>query len=620
MRDFRPAIKEIFGTGNAIATWEFPSHIEHLVRNLDSGHCYGTEDIIFNHTMLPLYYPFLDIERQKYALEHMKSNNGKGIHMKLGVMASKIKTIISLKCCPLCIAEDIEQHGVAYWHRSHNAPGTIICYKHSVLLRDSCPECGVVIAPKSKNVFFALEDNCTNGHFLTSVENDNCQNHNIELRIAKAINYLLSNDLQNHNAMSVQETYIRLLYKKNLITPKGIIRQAELIQQFKGYYGESFLQRMGLNFDTKCGESWLSSLIRTNKVSHPLKHILLINFLVGDMFLFFEQSKEEYYSFGKAPWLCLNPVADHYKKPIITKCSVSWCSDTQKAVGTFECECGFVYSRKGPDTCTEDKFKIGRIKSFGTVWEKKLRSIAQEKDRSLRSMAREMKADTNTVKKHLYKLEFEEICSQSQSVREKYDELILHNKLAKIYAGRIVNYLEENSLATRTMVQHRLRKEYTWLYRHNKELLYSILPKPTIERVQNNYRVDWVKKDSEIFAMVKKEIHRIFDNTEKLERVTIGRIGKNLGLLPIMEQHLDKLPKTKKLLNKFAESVEDFQLRRATAVINQMLLQKEDIRSWVVFRKAGLGDRCSDKVKQTILEMIESANKTSYISGSKSIP
>ena len=107
-------------------------------------------------------------------------------------------------------------------------------------------------------------------------------------------------------------------------------------------------------------------------------------------------------------------------------------------------------------------------------------------------------------------------------------------------------------------------------------------------------RVDWEKRDSEIADRSKKEIQRIL-SADKPERVTLGRVGKTLRILPIIEQHLE-LPKTRRLLDEFAETIEDFQIRRARAVVEQLIAQNEAVKLWIVFRKAGLGLKCSESV------------------------
>ncbi|MDV2687097.1 TnsD family Tn7-like transposition protein, partial [Alkalihalophilus lindianensis] len=70
-------------------------------------------------------------------------------------------------------------------------------------------------------------------------------------------------------------------------------------------------------------------------------------------------------------------------------------------IGTFECSCGFIYARKGPDRLSEDKYHIGRIKAFGDVWKSKLHELAAEGTYSTRALAKMLDVDSKTVKKYL---------------------------------------------------------------------------------------------------------------------------------------------------------------------------------------------------------------------------
>lgn len=56
--------------------------------------------------------------------------------------------------------------------------------------------------------------------------------------------------------------------------------------------------------------------------------------------------------------------------------AVTTCTNTRKSVDTFSFDCGFVYSRRGPDVDKSDALKVGRIKNFGTVWQTKLMQLA----------------------------------------------------------------------------------------------------------------------------------------------------------------------------------------------------------------------------------------------------
>lgn len=607
VNDFKPVSRDLFGTENIVLSWEFPSHINRLVDNM-GVHSYSTEEIIFSNTMLPLYYPFLNVDRQRYAIEQMKSDNGKGIHMKLGVMASSVKVSNSLKFCSDCIIDDIKEYGVAYWHRSHNAAGVDVCHKHNMYLRDKCPLCNKIIAPKSKNLFTPLVENCQNGDNLIS-NSDSCflrcdDSIHQRIRISKAVAFLLNYTFDGINANSIFERYMFFLKQKELITTKGCVRQNDFIEQFCSYYQDKYLNDLGLGIEKDSEYNWLSDMLRrTRRAYHPLKHILLINFLVEDISEFFGNRPKGYYPFGKGPWLCLNPVVDHYRQPVIKKCEITRCSETKKPVGTFVCSCGFVYSRRGADTSQWDRYKIGRIKAFGHTWENRLIEIVQNQGGSLRSIAKVMKADPMTIKKYIRKLGLDEPWNLSKSVLKGNMCGIIpiahtRDEICTEYAQRIRKFIAEDNQATRKVIRNNCQKEYTWLYRYNKELLCTILPESNRKHA-NKERVDWGMRDKEINNKVKDEIQYIL-SAEKTNRITMSRIGKNLGILPILEQHLGKLPKTKMLLEQSIETVEAFQIRRVVNAINDFKSENIPIKPWKIYRKAGLRENCSDAVKQLI--------------------
>lgn len=101
--------------------------------------------------------------------------------------------------------------------------------------------------------------------------------------------------------------------------------------------------------------------------------------------------------FGLGSWPCLNKAANHYRDPVFDECVLTRCSSTKLPVGTFSCSCGFVYSRRGPDKNEIDKFRIGRIKSFGPVWHSKLK-VLNEGTISLRKKAAILGVNPMTVK------------------------------------------------------------------------------------------------------------------------------------------------------------------------------------------------------------------------------
>lgn len=134
-KNYKDTLKEIFGKESVIPTVEFPSNLYYLENSVLKDINIEIEDIIFNHTLLPFYYPFLNIETQRYIMNRMKNHDGKGIKYKIGFVAGSICKKEGLMYCSECVKEDIEKLGEAYFHRIHQVQGVYVCPKHKCYLK-----------------------------------------------------------------------------------------------------------------------------------------------------------------------------------------------------------------------------------------------------------------------------------------------------------------------------------------------------------------------------------------------------------------------------------------------------------------------------------------------------
>ncbi len=132
-------------------------------------------------------------------------------------------------------------------------------------------------------------------------------------------------------------------------------------------------------------------IYKRDRQMHPLHHLLLIHFL-GYNFETFIQLPSPLGPFGNGPWPCLNPTSEHYRQRVISNCSISKTTrpSNRKPKGVFSCECGFVYSRIGPDTNEDDSFKFRNVLAVGPVWEEALRRLWEDPTVSLRAMAKRL--------------------------------------------------------------------------------------------------------------------------------------------------------------------------------------------------------------------------------------
>ncbi|MGE4267054.1 MAG: TnsD family Tn7-like transposition protein [Deferribacterales bacterium] len=109
-------------------------------------------------------------------------------------------------------------------------------------------------------------------------------------------------------------------------------------------------------------------------------------------------------------------------------------------------------------------------------------------------------------------------------------------------------------------------KTYAWLYRNDKEWLGMNSPSIRLPQAQNK-RVDWHNRDIEIVEKVAIAIKEIESVSKPFLRVSIGRVGKMIGQLTLLEKHIDKLPLTRKVLKEKVEDTYTFQKRKIDCVV-----------------------------------------------------
>ncbi|WP_416829293.1 TnsD family transposase [Ectobacillus polymachus] len=588
----KSSIKEIFGSNTVCATTTLPANLNQLCKRLPHKDSYNPSYFIEKHTLLPYYAPFILKERYTEIKVSMSEENGTALFMRLGRVASTIKSPKYFNYCIECVANEMKTQGEVYWHRTHQVEGVKICPKHRTwLIKSQVP----FSERKHKHEFIPLENSIRVSNSVDKVTTSKSDFEHL-LYIADQTYYLLNNKIEPLGLENLQKYYLERLQGRGLASVAGRIRWQELISLFNCYYSQEFLLDINCFVDSDKEDTWLHKVLRKPRVScHPLRHILILGFLGETILSMVSQiGAISYKPFGSGPWLCLNKAADHFQKPIINSCVITRDYKTGLPVGTFSCSCGFVFSRKGPDKTNEDQFKIGRIKEFGCVWKEKLTCLSQT-GLSLRAMARILGADPMTIKKMLTSnVEGPQNKSPSRNTEE-----------IQKYREQWVLLLKKNKDKSITQLRSVNPKVYAWLYRNDKDWLKNNYPSTT--KVTSNKgitRINWEKRDYEMAIQVEKIIESILSEKNKLIRVTKNEIGRRLGKLTALNKGLEQLPKTKKLINQGTESVEQFQMRRIKYVINEFRKTISSIKEWEVIRKAGLKRHTAEKFRTFILEEI----------------
>jgi len=112
-------IEDLFTTRNSIASVELPSKLDELIKNMPINSTYTAEYFIKNHTLFPCYAAFVSPYRAEEIIRMMRYGNGSISYVKLGLTSGSISLNRYFRFCPRCVADDIEEYGEPYWHRTH---------------------------------------------------------------------------------------------------------------------------------------------------------------------------------------------------------------------------------------------------------------------------------------------------------------------------------------------------------------------------------------------------------------------------------------------------------------------------------------------------------------------
>lgn len=591
-------LDDLFGIRTITAIVDLPSNLGSLINNLPIGASYQIKDLIFQHTLYPFYAPFQPAERVKKVYQSMINDNGGKIYLWFGLMAGSVIPKQFLQYCPECAINDSNKYGELYWHRIHQVPGVFVCPYHNVFLENST----VRIKQDNRHEYISANlKNCM--HISKNHFNDNLPIDRL-IKLANEIKWLLDNCLSSHQLNWYQERYIQLLWRKGLVSSGGFVDQVSLNDEFNNYYGNYLLKVFDSDVDKSNENNWLRSIVRKHrKAFHPIRHILLIQYLTGTLEEFFNNGKI-YISpkspFGTGPWPCLNKVADHYNQKIIKTVKVTYDKDIDKPLGTFECTCGFIYSRRGPDLNYNDCYKIGRVKTFGYTWEAKLKELVCQ-NLSLRQIARNFFVDPATIKKYIAKLEL----NLMEEHKDKNNLGISSIALCDLETLKQQHRNNWNQIrkmypkSSKTELRKKGPADFSWLYRHDQEWLNANSPE-SIKKPLSNRRVNWSDRDEKLLVLVQKAISELLCCNNKPERITIGKIGKKINSLAILQKHMNKLPKTQKLIYSFIEDVESFRLRRVKWAAKIIKENDEPLKQWKIIKVAGLGTNLSKRVVEEI--------------------
>lgn len=617
---------DLFRSTRAIPSADFPSRLGILIGVLPPGHCLTTDRLINDHTLLPLFTPFLSAGRVSRIKIRMSGPNGGYLHGSLGVntFPGKLKVF---RYCPACVEEDRATYGETYWHRSHHIPGVNLCAAHKIRLRNTDAR----LRYSRSSVAFVTAEAALMRADLTTVHERNGSLLTVQGTLADDAAWLLRNPIFAGYQTNHRYHYVHLLYERGYCTYSGVLDRKKLANDFIRYYSRGFLETIKCEVVTDGREDWLNRLAHgRDRLIHPIHHLLLLQFL--------GQKPESFLSltdpgtlrskigrpvtkrtpriivpffrtpFGAGPWPCLNAVSDHFQQNVVTVCEVSSTQlHPRRPRGTFRCECGFAYSRVGPDQEIKDRYRLDNYVSFGERWENALRE-GVEKGETYIILGKRLRVNHKTMRREMIRLGLETANGRpiapyhkGHQLSRSCAKLVDHRRLSvkKLTQNRVtkrrkfLKLRNANPELSRNQLHRLCSGVYVWLNTHDRAWLEEHLPEPhSCTKRRNSI---WREKDGALAAAVQVEAERIRALPGRPVMISATSIAHTLEIANVWTKRPEVLPLTCKALQEFSETPDQFAVRRVEWAAAQFQKQGQSPSANRLFVFAGLSGRTAKK-------------------------
>ncbi len=278
----------LFGNHRSGTHHDFPNCLGEF--ELRTKYSLGTaQEIALNKTLLKYYRAFIPLSDSASVAEIMYGRSVAHLKFRLGLITSRFRANHPLKTCPTCMADDRIKYGWAYWHLEHQFPGNWWCEVHNQPLYESLLKSTGVgrflwHLPSIKE----LRQWPTNG-----IEYSNSTAQAIK-SLAQTVKTLVITGVSTPwNTDNFWVIYRKELANRGWLTGQRL-RFTMMVPEFLSYSRKIRIlpELSALPTTTDAAKAQLGRLLRCPRNgTHPLRHIILVNWLFGGATKFLDTCK-----------------------------------------------------------------------------------------------------------------------------------------------------------------------------------------------------------------------------------------------------------------------------------------------------------------------------------------
>ena len=520
--------QQLFGHKLQGLAHDFPSRIDYLAAAAD-GALGSPDEIIYRHSILPFYLPLAQEHIKTSAISAMR---GEGIgHLKwnLGILTSRFRANHPLKACPKCLGEDVQNHQVSYWHRSHQLPGVWICPIHSERLLTS-----IIKSTGVERFFWCLPNLNELESPFTSVDPNQAQSNASLLKLARSSISLASlPESFLFDPTRLQQCYLSRLKDRGLIKESWLqIKPRELGVQFSEHAQVLRVTPELTALPNTVDEAiaFARKMIAPRTGTHPLRHLVWVNWLFGGWDQFFQAYENFSEDIFRKPNLSPPEIpVDNPKKTELINLLTNEGLTITGAAKLLEVDFGTAAAWA---TKAGIKAPTRPSKMTPEIRDEMIRALIGGEDKEVVAKTHSLSVTTVT---RLLTTEIglsetwhqERFKKTRESHRQTWCTVIANNPNLGAKAVRI---LEPSAFA--------------WLYRNDAEWLTE--QSKYLNKVirQNHSNVDWDARDKDLAQQVKDTALQIFEENS-YKRILLWMIYQRLPNLKAKLAKLERLPLTK---------------------------------------------------------------------------
>lgn len=269
-------LDDVFEDRGVVATIDLPCHLSKIANHYPHN-LFNLNYIAYQHTLFPLYAPFIPESRRQECLKWMANHSQGAIHLAIGNNASRLPSVKYIRYCPQCFNEQFKDHGEWYWSRMWQIPGITCCSAHGSLADSS-----VEYRSNSRHDFIAASPhNCV-------IKQQESVSKDDRFLISKVTELLLLEEQPSPTFEQWTAFYHGLARFSNCMRGSKHIDHLRILEKVENRWSLEFLKTNNLHrLNSETG--WLRGIFRKHRKSFSyLEHIIAISSLLEQEWTFEE--------------------------------------------------------------------------------------------------------------------------------------------------------------------------------------------------------------------------------------------------------------------------------------------------------------------------------------------